>query len=244
MTDERLAALKELEVAFSYRFHDIGLLDNALTHSSFVNENPGAACRDNERLEFLGDAVLELCISDMLMEKFPGYTEGQLTRLRASLVKEQPLAELARKLRLGDYLLLGKGEISSGGSAKHSLLANTFEAVIAAVYSDAGFETAREFIRNMFEPLIEEGENTVYRDYKTALQEICQTRFKGMPRYTQISENGPDHEKSFSVQVAIADSVIAAGTGKSKKDAEQQAAKIALEEWEKIFPPEKETPHP
>ncbi len=244
MTEERLAALRELEAALSCRFHDRGFLDNALTHSSFVNENPDADCRDNERLEFLGDAVLGVCISDLLMKKFPDYTEGQLSKLRASVVNEQPLAELARKFNLGDYLLLGRGEISTGGRTKSSLLSNTFEAIIAALYLDSGFERTQEFIREIFEPLIEEGKTASYQDYKTTLQEMSQTRFKGLPRYTLISEEGPDHEKIFSVRLSLADAIVATGTGKSKKEAEQQAAKTAIEELEKTALPEHETSNP
>ena len=242
MTDERLKELKNLEIILSHCFQDIGLLDNALTHSSFVNENPGLASRDNERLEFLGDAVLGLCVSDLLMEKFQDDAEGRLSKLRASLVNEQPLAELARKLRLGDYLLLGKGEVSSGGRTKNSLLANTFEALIAAIYVDCGFERTGEFIRNLFEPLIGAERDTVYRDYKTALQEICQISFKELPRYTPISKNGPDHEKIFSVRLSVADMVTTTGTGKSKKEAEQQAAKTAIEELEKVSLGKNEAP--
>ncbi len=240
MTEERLASLRELEAAISYRFRDLGLLDNALTHSSFVNENPDAGIKDNERLEFLGDAVLELCVSDLLMKRFPDYTEGQLSRLRASMVNEQPLAELARKFTLGAYLLLGKGEESTGGRDKNSLLSNTFEAVVAAVYLDSGFERTEAFIGEIFGPLIEEGENAQYRDYKSLLQEMSQTLFKGLPRYTLISEEGPDHEKVFSVRLFLGGAVAATGTGKSKKEAEQQAARTAIEELGKMSPPEKE----
>lgn len=244
MTDERLAALRTLESALSHHFRDLGLLDNALIHSSFVNEQGDMAGQDNERLEFLGDAVLQLCISDLLMRTFPGYREGQLSKLRAAVVNEQPLAELARRFGLGDYLLLGKGETSSGGRTKPSLLANAFEAVIAAVYLDAGFERTRELIRKIFAPLIEEREGPVYRDHKTDLQELCRTRFNALPRYTVIGEEGPDHAKVFSVQITLADTIIATGTGTSRKQAEQQAAGTALEELEKMSLPEPEASKP
>ncbi|MDO8724330.1 MAG: ribonuclease III, partial [Syntrophales bacterium] len=157
MTEERLAALHDFEQNLSWRFQDLSLLNNALTHRSFVNENPSLKCSDNERLEFLGDAVLGLCISDALMERFPDYAEGQLSKLRASLVNEQHLAELARKIRIGDYLLLGKGEETSGGREKNSLLADTFEAVIAAIYLDCGFDRAMVFVRSLFAPLLAGG---------------------------------------------------------------------------------------
>lgn len=231
MTDERLAALGEFEQNLSYRFQDISLLDNALIHRSYVNENPTLACRDNERLEFLGDAVLGLCISDVLMEEFPEYTEGQLSKIRASVVNEQPLAELARKFSLGDYLLLGKGEENSGGREKNSLLANTFEALIAALYLDGGFDRTLALVRGLFVSLIAEGtQEFIYRDYKTALQELVQNRYRAIPQYVLVGEYGPDHEKIFEMKLTVADIIITSGKGKSKKEAEQQAAKTALEQ--------------
>ncbi len=230
MKEERLQDLKELEAYIGYRFDDRGLLDNALTHRSFVNENSALPCKDNERLEFLGDAVLELTVSDMLMKKFPDYAEGELSKLRASVVNEQPLATLARRFRIGEFLLLGKGEEASGGRTKSSLLANAFESVVAALYLDGGFDRTAAFIGRLFEPLIEAGAlAAVYRDYKTAAQEICQNLFRELPRYLMISETGPDHEKRFETSLIIGERVIATGMGRSKKEAEQQAAKKALE---------------
>jgi len=230
MTEERLAALHDFEQNLSWRFQDISLLNNALTHRSFVNENPALKCSDNERLEFLGDAVLGLCISDALMERFPDYAEGQLSKLRASLVNEQHLAELARKVRIGDYLLLGKGEETSGGREKNSLLADTFEAVIAAIYLDCGFARAMVFVRSLFAPLLAGGtEELICRDYKTAIQEIAQNRFKATPQYTLTGQSGPDHDKIFETKLVIADIIAAFGVGKNKKEAEQRAAKKAME---------------
>ena len=230
MTEERLAALHDFEQNLSWRFQDISLLNNALTHRSFVNENPSLKCSDNERLEFLGDAVLGLCISDALMEKFPDYAEGQLSKLRASLVNEQHLAELARKVRIGDYLLLGKGEETSGGREKNSLLADTFEAVIAAIYLDCGFARAMVFVRSLFAPLLAGGtEELICRDYKTAIQEIAQNRFKATPQYILTGQYGPDHDKIFETKLVIADIIAAFGVGKNKKEAEQRAAKKAME---------------
>ncbi|MFZ3114751.1 MAG: ribonuclease III [Syntrophales bacterium] len=230
MTEERSASLKELERKLGCLFQDVELLDNALSHRSFVNENPDLAVRDNERLEFLGDAVLGLCISDMLMEAFPGYTEGQLSKIRASLVNEQSLAELARKFNLGDYLLLGRGEEITGGREKHSLLANTFEALIAALYIDCGLNRTLAFVNRLFSPLIAQGTGELsYRDYKTALQEMVRTHFKVMPQYVMIGSYGPDHDKIFQVRLTVNGILEASGTGKSKKEAEQQAAKEALE---------------
>ena len=235
MNEERVQILMGLEERLGWHFADIALLDNALTHRSFVNENVAPACRDNERLEFLGDAVLELTVSDMLMRKFPDHAEGQLSKLRASVVNEQPLAELARRFRIGEHLLLGKGEEGSGGRMKSSLLANAFESVIAAMYLDGGFDRTAVFIGLLFEPLIEEGElSAVYRDYKTAVQEMSQVLFREMPRYMVISETGPDHDKRFETSLMIGERLIATGMGRSKKEAEQQAAKMALEELRKI----------
>ncbi len=230
MNELRMRSLRDLEESLGYRFADIGLLENALTHRSFVNENPALPFRDNERLEFLGDAVLELTITDMLLRKFPDYAEGHLSKLRASVVNEQPLAEMARRFRLGEFLLLGRGEESSGGRMKTSLLANAFESVIAAMFLDAGFDRTAAFIGRLFAPLIGEGAApAVYRDYKTAVQEVCQIRFRDLPRYVLISETGPDHDKRFETSLVIGEQVIATGAGRNKKEAEQQAAKTALE---------------
>lgn len=233
MTEERMAALARFQEVLHYRFRDTALLDTALTHRSYVNENPSEACQDNERLEFLGDAVLELCISNMLMKQFPDYKEGQLSQLRASIVNEQPLAEMAGFFHLGDYLLLGKGEELSGGRSKPSLLANTFEALMAAIYLDGGFEKAAALIGRLFTPLIGEGYRT-YRDYKTTAQQISQHLFKETPRYTLIHESGPDHDKTFEIQISIADRITATGTGKNKKEAEQRAAEKVIQVLEKL----------
>lgn len=237
MTEERLAALRDFEQHLSCRFKDISLLDNALTHRSFVNEKAGIDCRDNERLEFLGDAVLGLCISDMLMQEFPDYTEGQLSKLRASVVNEQSLAELAGRFSVGDYLLLGKGEEISGGREKNSLLANTFEAIIAAIYLDCGFNETLLIVRRLFSPLIEEGaQELIYRDYKTIVQELAQNRFRETPHYTLIGEYGPDHDKIFEMELTLGGIIATIGLGKSKKEAEQAAAKKALEMLEAEVP--------
>lgn len=235
MTDERLANLKNFQQTLDYQFSKIDLLDNALTHSSFVNENPSIGIKDNERLEFLGDAVIGLCLSDLLSRKFPDYAEGQLSKLRACVINEQSLAALARRLNIGDYLLLGRGEESSGGRTKASILSNAFEAVAAAIYLDCGFEKTYKFLENIFEPLLEQGiKSSVYNDYKTALQEMCQNRFKETPRYTLINEVGPDHDKIFAVSLTVAGMITTTGVGKSKKEAEQQAAQRALEECAKL----------
>jgi len=234
LQEKRHRALIALEKNLGWHFSDIRLLDNALTHRSFVNETDTPSCRDNERLEFLGDAVLELTISDMLIRKFPDHTEGQLSKLRASVVNEQPLAELARRFKIGEYLLLGKGEADSGGRTKPSLLADAFESIIAAMYLDGGYDRTAGYVDRLFGPLIE-GENLpeVYRDYKTAAQEASQLLYREMPRYVVVSETGPDHDKRFETNLMIGEKVIASGVGRSKKEAEQQAAKIALDKLRK-----------
>jgi ribonuclease III len=230
MTDERFLTLHGLQQTLCYDFKDPHLLNNALIHRSFVNENPSLSCRDNERLEFLGDAVIGLCTSHILIKKFPDYMEGQLTKIRASIVNEQVLADIAKKLSIGDYLLLGKGEEASGGRTKISILSNAFEAVTAAIYLDCGFEKVCDFIETVISPLIDEGaRTTTYRDYKTALQEICQQRFRHIPKYMLTREWGPDHDKVFEVSLSVAGTIKTTGTGKSKKEAEQHAAGKALE---------------
>ncbi len=234
MDKERTEKLKDFEKSISYTFNDISLLDNALTHRSYVNEKQEFLYKDNERFEFLGDAVLELCISDILMKKFPDYSEGQLSKLRASLVNEQALSELAKNFQLGDFLLLGKGEESSGGRNKSSILSNTFEALMAAIYLDSGYEKTYRLISNLFRALIENGfDQTIYRDYKTYVQEISQNKFKVIPEYVLIHQYGPDHDKIFEIELVIPNILKTTGTGKNKKDAEQKAAKKAIEELEK-----------
>ncbi len=232
--ENRIKYLKELEAILSYTFSRTQLLDKALTHRSFINENQTLDLKDNERLEFLGDAVLDLCISDMLMREFPDYTEGQLSKIRASIVNETTLAEMARDFRLGEFLLLGKGEELSGGRTKSSILSNAFEAVIAAIYLDGGFDRTLGFIKNLFQPYMEKWmQSPIYKDYKTFLQEFSQNRFKVVPRYQLIHESGPDHDKIFHIKLTITDELTATGIGKNKKDAEQQAAKKAIEELQK-----------
>jgi ribonuclease III len=234
MNDERISALNNLQQKLSYSFANISLLDNALIHRSFVNENPSLFLQDNERLEFLGDAVIGLCTSDILMKRYPDHTEGKLSKIRASIVNEYVLAELAKKYALGDCLLLGKGEEISGGKTKTSILSNAFEAIAAAIFLDSGFEKAYEFIKISIEPLIGEGSKTAaYTDYKTAAQEICQNLFKDTPKYALTGESGPDHDKVFEVSFSAAGIITTTGTGKSKKEAEQQAARKAIESLHK-----------
>lgn len=235
LSSERREMLSKLEKELSLFFRDPGLLNTALTHRSYVNENQGMTCQDNERLEFLGDAVLELCISDLLIRMHPDHSEGKLSKLRASMVNEQPLAMMADTFRIGDYILLGKGEETSGGRTKPSILADAFEAILAAAYIDVGFEAVYRFIEGIFEPLIRTGSgDPFYRDYKTTLQESCQSLFRIIPRYTLLHEYGPDHEKIFQVRLTVSEFIAATGTGKNKKEAEQDAARKALEQIESM----------
>lgn len=220
--------LSTLEKQIDYAFTDARLLEESLRHSSFVNEMPDSGQRDNERLEFLGDAVLNLAIGHILLMRFPELKEGDLSRMRASLVNEHQLARLARDMNLGGWIKLGKGEAQTGGHQKDSILAGALEALIAAIYLDAGFKRTFRTIKKIFQPVIRQikhsGEHT---DFKSLLQELVQARPGAMPAYTILREEGPDHDKTFWVQLKVLD-VETRGTGKSKKAAEQDAACKAL----------------
>ncbi len=218
----------ECEKKIFYAFKNKQLLYKALCHSSYVNELPERQLKDNERLEFLGDAVLNLVVGHLLMEQYPQMKEGDLSRFRAMLVNESQLAAFSRSMNLGSFLQLGKGETQSDGQNKQSILADTFEAVIAAVYLDGGFISAFELIQNHFRILIENiNAQTTYCDCKSQLQELAQGTLKAVPQYAVIRESGPDHDKTFWVEVRVQD-LRAEGIGKSKKAAEQEAAKNAL----------------
>lgn len=218
---------KAIEQRLGYVFSRAELLDEALTHKSFANEN--RLPYHNERLEFLGDAVLNLAVSEYLMTICPHSTEGELSRLRAAVVSEPTLASVARSIDLGGFILLGRGEEQTGGRDKDSLLADCLEAVIASVYMDAGHEAVKGLIERLF---TEEIKKTCkaggLRDYKTRLQEICQERMKSLPEYRVVSETGPDHHKHFEVEILINGNKLGRGSGRSKKSAEQQAAMEAL----------------
>lgn len=214
----------ELETHLSYRFTSADLLKQALNHRTWVHENPEMALEDNQRLEFLGDAVLGLTIGHLLMERFPLLKEGDLTRMRANLVNESQLANMARQMNLGAYIRLGRGEIQTGGRKKSSILADTFEAMIAAVYLDGGYQAALDSVRELFAPLL----HGTDRDFKSQLQEQAQKARHPIPAYSVVCENGPDHDKSFQVRVAAC-GIQAIGVGKNKKSAEQAAAEKALE---------------
>lgn len=218
-----------LERNLSFFFKDKALLKRALTHKSYANEYRLSSLEQNERYEFLGDAVLELAISDLMMRYFPDSTEGDLSKLRAAVVNEQQLAELARKIHLGDYLYLGRGEDQCQGREKDSLLSDAYEAVLGAIYLDSGFRAAYRVIKNQFEFLLKTATNKdISRDYKTKLQEDAQGRFQTIPQYRLVSELGPDHDKTFEVHLFIHHELFGKGLGKSKKQAEQNAAMEAL----------------
>jgi ribonuclease-3 len=214
--------LGKLEQTIGYSFSDKNLLLAALTHSSYANEHKRKKKINNERLEFLGDAVLELTISHYLFHQYPEQNEGKLTKLRSSLVCEYTLALCARDISLGHYLLLSKGEDMTGGRDRDSILSDAFEAVIGAIYLDGGIEEAREFI---YEYLLKEVEDkSLFYDAKTILQELVQARSLGKLSYELLNETGPDHSKNFTVQVNIDGNIFASGVGKTKKGAEQIAA--------------------
>lgn len=216
-----------LEKKIGYKFKNPDLLLNALTHSSYANENRGIS--DNERLEFLGDAVLGLVIADYLYRLFEKHKEGDLTKIRASIVSEGPLSQIARDIRLGRFLLLGKGEAISGGRDRDSVLADALEAVIGAVYLEAGINQAKELIIGLFSSLMENSfQGKGFQDYKTNLQEVLQAMGEEEIVYRVIKETGPDHDKEFVIEVLCGRRVIGRGKGKSKKEAEQRAAKEAL----------------
>lgn len=219
----------DLEERIGYRFRNLALLDEAMTHRSALNEAEGRNARDYERLEFLGDAVLSLMVALLLLERFPDKREGELSRFRASLVGEENLARLARSLELGNCIVMGKGERRSGGADRASILADVCEALLAAVYLDGGPDEANRLVRQLFLPLLDDlPTDTVGRDYKTALQELCQARFGAVPRYLLDGVAGPLHAQRFTMSVLLHDQQLGAGEGGSKKEAAQQAARAAL----------------
>lgn len=220
--------MKTLEEVLGYEFRDKSLLENALTHSSYANENRAAGAASNERLEFLGDSVLGMVTADHLYRAHPDMPEGELTRTRAALVCEGSLYEVAKRWNLGQYLRLGRGEESGGGRERTSILADAVEAVLAAIYLDGGIGTARKAIHR-FILSAEERAEAANRDYKTALQELVQRRSGQTLTYRLAGENGPDHAKVFAVEVELNGVPIGSGEGRSKKEAEQMAAKSAIE---------------
>lgn len=220
--------MKSLEKRLGYSFKNINLLKNALTHSSYANE-VRSGFSSNERLEFLGDSVLSLIVSDYVYKHYPKMPEGELTRLRATLVCEKSLCGFSRELELGKYLMLGKGEDHNGGRERDSILADAFESVLAAIYLDGGLDVAKKFVMRFILSELQGNEEDIFKDYKTALQEIIQRNPEENVSYILTGEEGPDHDKVFTVQVHLNSNVIGVGTGKNKKQAEQMAAKKALE---------------
>jgi ribonuclease III len=228
LADARKEQLAELERALHYRFHRVELLNQALTHKSYVHEQREPA-QHNERLEFLGDAVLGLVISDHCYGRFADLAEGELSKLRASLVNDGNLARIARRLELGSYLLVGRGEELTGGRAKASLLADTLEAVLAAIYLDSSWAEVYQVVLRCFQEDLDTVLHGGHKDYKSDLQEYTQEKFGCVPTYIVVREHGPDHEKVFEVELAIRGQLQGLGAGKSKKEAEQDAARKVLE---------------
>ncbi len=225
--------IKKFLDTIGWNIKDIKLYEQALTHTSFAHER-GKRRNNNERLEFLGDAVLELIVSDYLFEAYPNLSEGKLTKLRADLVCEASLARLAFELNISQYILLGKGETISGGSTRPSLLGDTVEALIGALYIDIGLEKCRQYVLDLYKPILQElQEGVLRRDYKTLLQEFSQARFSVTPSYRIVNESGPDHSKEFKAEVLMINEPVGNGWGRSKKEAEQAAAKVA---WSKLTP--------
>ncbi len=221
--------MSDLETVIGYQFKNKELLREALTHSSYANERKSKHIKYNERLEFLGDAVLSIIVSDYIFKNCPELPEGELTKLRASLVCERSLFEFAKKINLGSYLLLSKGEHHNGGADRPSIVSDAFEALIAAIYIDGGIEPASKHILNFVIPAIKSSKKKKVNDFKTTLQEIVQKNPGEQLEYVLVGESGPDHNKHFVVEVHLNSNVIGKGGGKSKKEAEQQAARVALE---------------
>lgn len=227
-------AYDELEKVIKYEFKDIGILINALTHSSYANEKKNMKISSNERLEFLGDSVLNFIVSSYIYSSYPNLPEGEMTKIRASVVCEHTLKELSNSIGLGDYLKLGKGEEQTGGRKRPSILADVFEAVVGGIYIDGQLESAKKFVMSKLEKQIKEAaEGSGMLDYKTTLQEELQKKGDVKIVYEVIDESGPDHDKKFKVKVKCNERALGIGIGKSKKEAEQVAARQALSLVEK-----------
>ena len=222
---------ESLQQAIAYRFGDRGLLEHAMTHTSRANEDLTGGVRDNESMEFLGDAVLGFVIADLLFREFPSFDEGGKSKIKAALVSTTTLARQAERLGLGDHLLLGRGEEKSGGRRKQALLADGYEALIAAIYLDGGIEPVRAFIAREFAELVDDvrRHGVAGQDHKSALQEYLQSHDRPLPEYRLVGTLGPDHRKLFEVEVGVQDEPLARATGPSKKEAEQEAARLAIE---------------
>jgi ribonuclease III len=226
----------EIEKRIGYRFKDRGLLEHALTHKSRAAEDVSGGVADNESLEFLGDAVLGLVVADALFRQYPNYTEGQKSKIKASVVSTQALARQAEEMQLGDHLILGRGEEKTGGRFKQALLADAYEALIAAIYLDGGLDAAETFLRRELKNAIDAGaeRNFVGQDYKSALQERVQALGRPLPEYRIAGETGPDHRKIFSIEVVVGGEVLGVASGKAKKEAEQEAARLAIARLDEV----------
>ncbi len=221
--------IKEFEEIIGLNFADKNLLKTALTHSSYANENRSRHVKYNERLEFLGDSVLSLIVSRYLFENYPNLPEGELTKIRAAVVCEHSLCECASRLEVGKFLILGKGEEMTGGRTRVSILADAFEAILASIYLDAGLDVAREWaLGQLYETIQFASKGRIQKDYKTTIQEYVQSRSTDKITYEVIHESGPDHKKSFEVNILVGGKVMGYGEGNSKKNAEQAAARDAL----------------
>lgn len=231
-----MADLVALQETLGVSFSELSLLEQAMVHSSYINENPGFALTSNERLEFLGDAILGFIIAEKLYQDFPDFTEGEMTKLRSVLVRRDTLTSIARAIRLGDYLHMGRGEEASGGRDKSANLAGTLEAVVAAVFIDKGLAITRDFILKLFDEELKRVIGwEVGIDYKSQLQEFIQSKYRSAPTYRLVEATGPDHDKRFTIEVIAGDAVLGRGSGKSKKAAETEAARLALEQLSANF---------
>ena len=230
-SETRMEQLDSLQDRIKFKFSDINLLNKALTHRSYTNEN-SETLKHNERLEFLGDSVLDILVSDYLVHEYSEFAEGTLSKIRAAVVNETCLAKLAKNIKLGNYLLLGRGEDLSGGREKASILADTFEALAGAVFCDGRFDAASNiFLPLLIEEITKTAQSWSFRDFKSDLQEYTQNKLVCIPSYRVVREIGPDHAKKFEVVVMIKNEVEGKGFGRSKKEAEQAAAKMAMENF-------------
>lgn len=228
-------SLKIFEKKINIKFKNQKLLAQAMVHRSYLNEISDPTIHSNERLEFLGDTILSFIISEWLFEEFPNYPEGTLTNLRSNLVRTSTLAQIARQLHVGNYLQLSKGEKESGGAKNSSILADTFEAIVGAIWLDQGVKTTKKFIKEKFNPLIKKfSEKSELKDAKSLLQEKLQAESKQTPFYKTLREVGPDHDKTFTTGVYAGKKLLAEGVGKSKQEAEEKAAQVALEKIPKV----------
>ncbi|HEX7597306.1 MAG TPA: ribonuclease III [Polyangia bacterium] len=225
---DRSSPYAALEEKLGYIFRTPTLCETALTHRSWLNETHAPDRSDNERLEFLGDSVLALAISDMLMHRYPEHPEGELSKARSALVNEAGLARVSDSLLLGQWIFLGRGEEQAGGRQKRSLLSNALEALVGAVYLDGGFVAAFGVVERLFQPVLADNPATTARDFKSRLQEISQARLQLAPKYTLIAQHGPDHDKTFEVAILLGDKEYGRARGKSKKEAQQNAAELAM----------------